>query len=263
MQDEKKGPVAFELHAGDVGELKNLRGLVEKHQVVVIRNLPLTCDSQIEVTALLGQPEQAWEDKHPSSKFLQLMDSRTQIKIDRKSSSKYWHLDRSFMPHPTRFTCLHAVKVGPSARGTQFIDARNLYARLSNEVRAAIRNLDAVHDFSLHFPDVMEAKGYEERRIGYLKGTYPPSKHPLVRMSEYGDSLYYSELCVGRVLGVSKLESEKILEKIQDAVARTDQIYEHIWKPHDTLIWDNYSTIHRARPDGTQGLRVLTRSTAS
>lgn len=263
MRGRERGPVAFELLADGVGELENLRAIVEEHQVVVVRNLSLSLDSQIEITTLLGQPEEAWEDRHPSSKFLQLMDSRTQIKIDRKSSSKYWHLDRSFMPHPTRFTFLHAVQVGNGACGTQFIDARDLYMRLSNEVRDVIRNLDAIHDFSLHFPDVMEAKGYEGKQIGNLKRKYPPSRHPLVRVSEYGDSLYYSELCVGRVRGVSDQESEKILEEIRDTVARTEQIYEHIWQPHDTLIWDNYSTIHRARPDGAQGLRVLTRSTAS
>lgn len=253
----------FEITPMSLADLADLKDQVERHQVVVVRGLPLDVSQQMEITKLLGEPEEAWEDLHPESKFLQLMDSRTQVRIAGKSSSKFWHLDRSFMPKPTRFSLLHAVKIGDGARGTQFINSRRLLASLPKDLALRVGHLHAEHDFTLNFPRVMTAKGYDRSRIAKLKEMYPPTIHPMIRESEYGDSLYFSELCVARIVELSRDESDQLINALNSFTSSWNEVIEHTWRPRDTLIWDNFSTIHRARPDGTQGLRVLHRSTAS
>lgn len=253
----------FEITPNGLADLANLKDQVERHQVVVIRGLELDVSQQMEITRLLGEPEESWEDHHPKSKFLQLMDSRTQVRIAGKSSSKFWHLDRSFMPRPTRFTLLHAVKIGDGARGTQFINSRRVLASLPEDLALRLDQLHAIHDFTLNFPRVMTAKGYDRSRITTLKKMYPPAIHPMTRKSEYGDSLYFSELCVARIVELSPDESDRLIDLLRSFTLTWNEVIEHTWRPRDTLIWDNFSTIHRARPDGAQGIRVLHRSTAS
>jgi alpha-ketoglutarate-dependent taurine dioxygenase len=243
-------------------EIDDFLGFVQEYQVIVLRGASLSISEQMELTRRLGVAEQSWEDAHPDCEYLQLMDSRKQKKLTIKSSSKYWHLDRSFMPVPTRYTLLHAVEIGNGARGTQFVDSRRLMNSFPPSSTERLRDLSAEHDFALRFPEIMGAKGVTEQRISELRKKYPPSIHPLVHQSKFGESLYFNELCVGRVVGVSDSESAELVSLMTRSLHDHASIYEHVWQPNDTLIWDNFATIHRARPDGTQGVRVLHRSTA-
>ena len=251
----------FSIH--EFEKFSDLKTCVEKHQVLVLRGASLSIDDQIQLTKKLGQVEEAWEDRHPSNKYLQLMDSRFQKKIDVKSSSKYWHLDRSFMPQPTRFTMLHAKQIGEGARGTQFLDSRRILRSLPASLLNTIHDLEAEHDFTLRFPEIMEAKGVSGVRVSELTRKYPPSRHPLVMNSPFGEGLYFSELCTRRILDVPLNQSNRIISQLSAALVDKTAFYEHVWQPNDTLIWDNHATIHRARPDGFNGVRILHRSTAS
>lgn len=243
-------------------EPEALRTAVQLNRVIVLkRNLEL--DEQILLTKSLGEIEPAWEDAHPACKQMQLMDSRLQKKINIKSSSRYWHLDRSFMKQPTRYTILHAKRVGPGARGTQFIDSIGLFDSLPEHLQSRLRELHAIHDFSFKFPSIMKAKNFEAARILAHENIYPATTHPLVRRSEMGESLYFSELCVKGFVELCATESTNLLKFLSSLLNDGSKFYEHQWQEGDTLIWDNFTTIHRTRPDCIQGLRILHRSTAS
>lgn len=240
----------------------DIKSFVDEYKVIILRGASLTIGDQISLTQKFGEIEEAWEDHHPESKFLQLMDSRHQKNIEIKSSSKYWHLDRSFMPRPTRFTILHAKKIGPGARGTQFLNSRRILASLPASL-GPIRELKAEHNFSFRFPKILEAKGISAQNISAQMRNYLPSVHPLVARTRFGEGLYFSELCTSRILGVSHEDSVEIISRLSTTLNKQAEIFEHVWQPNDTLIWDNFATIHRARPGGISGIRVLHRSTAS
>ena len=239
----------------------SLLELADKHQFVLLRNQELTLEEQVQLTSLLGVPEPSWEDRHPENGFVQLMDSRAQMRISGKSSSKYWHLDRSFMRFPTRFTVLYAKQADTGSRGTQILDARLLYSRVQSALDLELADLFAVHSFSLRFPDIMRAKGHDPAKIERQISIYPDVLHPLVCKSEFGNSLYFSELCVKKILNVSSEDSRRIVSLAMSALEAQDMIYEHEWQRGDVLIWDNSSTIHRANPAVTSTTRVLHRTT--
>ena len=243
------------------GPACSLPELMEKHQFVVLRKQSLTLEEQVQLTSLLGEPEPSWEDQHPDNEFVQLMDSRFQIKITEKSSSKYWHLDRSFMRYPTRFTVLYAKQADIGSRGTQILDARLLCSRVQSAIDIELSSLRAVHAFSLRFPDIMRAKGHDPLKIERQISIYPDVVQPLVRKSEFGNSLYFSELCVKKILDLADEDSLRIISLALTAMKGQDMVYEHEWHRGDVLIWDNFSTVHRANPAGTSNMRVLHRTT--
>lgn len=244
-------------------DLTKIKDLVTKFQVVVIRGLKLGIEEQLRLTSLLGPLEPAWEDPHPDCDSLQLLDSRNQVKIDGKRSTNYWHVDRSFMPSPTRFSVLYALQIGSGARSTEFMDARALLMSLPLKTQQRCSGLRAKHDFAYRFPKIMQAKGYSEERVQQLRTKYPVSFHPLVRQSQFGASLYYSDLCVSGFASLPASDGKLLKKEIEEKIELSTTTFEHVWRPSDIVVWDNFSTMHRARPDGPTGLRVLQRSTAT
>ena len=236
--------------------------LVKRHQFVVLRKQDLTLEQQVDLTSALGTPEQCWEDRHPENEMVQLMDSKVQKTCAGQGSSQYWHLDRSFMAVPTRFTVLYAKYADASSRGTQILDGRLLYTRVENAVDTALVDLSAVHAFAYRFPDIMKAKGRSEVEIVRKMSAYPDVVHPLVRVGDLGNALYYSDLCVKEIHNVSSERSRSIIEAIKSFLNAQDMVYEHRWRKGDVLIWDNFSTIHRAGRSITNMERVLHRTTA-
>lgn len=246
----------------EIDDVKNLRDFLVEKQLVILRDCELSIKEQISLTKRLGEVEPAWEDEHPDCPQMQLLDSRRQVKISQKSSSKYWHVDRSFMMNPTRFTVLHGVQIGSGARGTEFLDARDLYSSFSEDSQMELQKLTAIHDFSYRFPDIMRAKGYAEERIDALSNLYPQTRHPLVRKSKFGHSLYFNELCVSGFENVDCAYGEQVIDDILKNMRASVDVFKQVWEPGDTVIWDNFSCIHRASSDQRDGLRILHRTTA-
>jgi taurine dioxygenase len=108
----------------------------------------------------------------------------------------------------------------------------------------------------------MRAKGYDEERIDALSNLYPPTRHPLVQKSRFGHSLYFNELCVSGFENVDCAYSEKVIDDLLKNMRASVDTFKQIWEPGDTVIWDNFSCIHRASSDQGDGLRILHRTTA-
>ena len=58
-----------------------------------------------------------------------------------------------------------------------------------------------------------------------------------------------------------RAESEALLEQLFEYVEQRDNVYEHVWRVGDALIWDNLATLH-ARTDFDPKERRALRRTA-
>jgi len=67
-------------------------------------------------------------------------------------------------------------------------------------------------------------------------------KHPVTR----APCLYVNKGFTHRILDVPDQESAALLDKLFEHAKREEFIYRHRWQAGDLLIWDNYSTQHRA-----------------
>ena len=69
-------------------------------------------------------------------------------------------------------------------------------------------------------------------------------------------------LFIGRhafgIPGIERSESRELLRSLLDFVVSDDKrVYSHHWTPGDTLLWDNRTVLHRARPYDYSQPRVL------
>jgi taurine dioxygenase len=58
--------------------------------------------------------------------------------------------------------------------------------------------------------------------------------------------------------GLSQTESEQLLDMLFDHQEQRQFVYEHVWRPHDLVMWDNRCALH-ARTDFSAAERRLLR----
>jgi taurine dioxygenase len=71
-------------------------------------------------------------------------------------------------------------------------------------------------------------------------------------------ALYVNRLMTVAIQGLSESESDELLNTLFDRQEQREFIYEHVWRPHDLVMWDNRCALH-ARTDFSAAERRLLR----
>ena len=120
--------------------------------------------------------------------------------------------------------------------------------------------LMAVHDYS--YVRRMFSPGFGRSAD---PSKVPPVRHPVVRPhADTGrKTLYVNPGFTTHIEGLSRHESDTILELLFDHATRPEFIYRHSWSVGDAVLWDNRSTMHHAVHDfyETGGVRHMHRTT--
>ena len=236
------------------------------HLVLIFRNQNLTVEQQIRFTEGLGILETAWDSSntHPSDKRMQVVSNAGRGNISYRTSSQYWHTDRSFVEQPTMATLLHIVQLPPYGGNTLFADMRRAYESLPESTKKLIENLSAYHSFGYRFVE-LRSRRISQKEAQTEANRYPDVIHPLVRTHPVTKrkALYLSELCLSGIVGVEKEQSDSLLQELYAHALQPEFIYEHRWQPGDLLVWDNPSLMHRASDIPHEHPRTLHRTTTA
>ena len=84
------------------------------------------------------------------------------------------------------------------------------------------------------------------------------ASHPVFRThDETGrKSVNVNRLMSDHIEGLPREESDQLLNAVFDHSENREWVYEHVWRPHDLLVWDNRCSMH-ARTDFSEGERRL------
>jgi taurine dioxygenase len=84
------------------------------------------------------------------------------------------------------------------------------------------------------------------------------STHPVFRTHEETGrkAVYVNRLMTVGVEGMSSEDSDPLLAQVFDHSENPEWVYEHVWRPHDLIVWDNRCSMH-ARTDFSAGERRL------
>ena len=59
-------------------------------------------------------------------------------------------------------------------------------------------------------------------------------------------------------------EGRALLKELLEVATRPERVYQHAWRQHDLVIWDNRCLLHRGRPwDAKRHTRVMHRTTVA
>jgi taurine dioxygenase len=166
------------------------------------------------------------------------------IKADENSTyvaGEDWHSDVSCDAEPPMGTILYLTEVPPDGGGdTLFANVYLAYDRLSPGIRTLLDGLTAIHD-----GEQLYRGRYGNDDTGKV---YPRAEHPVVRTHPVTGRkcLYVNRFFTTRIVGLSKVESDGLLQMLFRHIETPEFQVRFRWQPGSIAFWDNRCAQHRA-----------------
>ncbi len=170
------------------------------------------------------------------------------------------HSDASFRAIPAKYSLLSARIVPGAGGNTEFADMRAAYDALDAPTKATIEDLVTEH-----------SNAYSREVIGFPKEDYGadnqaklrPVRHRLVRTHPVtGRKSLYLSAHIGTIVGWPMPEARGFIRDLTEHATQRCFVHAHVWRPLDLVIWDNRTTMHRARRyNDLQEIRDMRRTT--
>ncbi|WP_454689146.1 TauD/TfdA dioxygenase family protein [Achromobacter aloeverae] len=234
----------------DADTVKALRAAWLEHLVLLFRGQRLGDEAFVAFSRHFGElhshENYQGELVHPTIKELLVVRS-TLVPGKVVRFGQQMHSDLSFTTRPAMGSVLHCRQLPDIGGDTIWSNMYMAYERLSEPIKRMIEPLYAVHDVThgdSHFGDPEEIRAADARRN-------PPVRQPVVRVHpETGrKALFVSEWMCTRIEGLSRMESDAILQMLFKHSVRPEFVFRQQWRVDDILIWDNRCTIHQALRD--------------
>src|ERR1700689_5137667 len=150
---------------------------------------------------------------------------------------------------------LYSLEVPSVGGNTLFANAYLAYETLPDAMRRKIEGRKALNAYD--YDNASTIRGTK------LRDGIPSYWHPIVRTHPVTrrKALYVNRLMTVAIEGMPDAEANEVLNALFDHQEQRQFVYEHVWRPHDVLLWDNRCTLH-ARPNFSAAERRLMRRMA-
>lgn len=232
---------------------------MDRYAVLVFRRVKaLTTEQQLNFTRSLGELEGKYTkieaeagqrlDTPLLSDISNLAPGNTILPADDRKrlfnlGNRLWHSDSSYKKIPARYSALNAHVIPPSGGNTEFADMRVAWDTLDSDTQARIKDLVTEHSriFS------KGTLGFQFTESEYRD--FAPVRQPLVRTHpRSGRKSLFLSSHAGRIVGMPQVEALMLLRELTEHATQREFVYSHKWRVGDLVMWDNQSTMHRARP---------------
>jgi alpha-ketoglutarate-dependent 2,4-dichlorophenoxyacetate dioxygenase len=254
-------------------DISGIDAAMDRHAVLVLRNQPLTDEQQLAFTRQFGELERyetpghirKREEERLAGGIADFSNLTRGGKImspeDRvwlfKLADRLWHSDSSFRPVPAKYSLLSGRTIPSRGGDTEFADMRAAYDALDDATKAEIEDLVCEHSLI-----------YSRETIGFVNLTpeerehFRPVRHRLVRTDpRTGRKSLFLSAHAGAIVGWTIPEARMLLRNLTEHATQPQFVYRHRWRPGDLVIWDNRTTMHRARRFERNEIRDVRRTT--
>ena len=230
-----------------------LRQAWAENSVLLVRTDGLTEDEQFAYARLFGEvaarvkppvEKRAYraDPDNPMQLVTNQLDEQGRPLGSLGDGEMWFHTDKCYVEKPHRASFLYAVEIPAEGGHTKFASLYNAWDRLPADIKARIEGLKVlqVYDYGKD-----QAADIDDRLEDLLHYWQPM----VVANPDTGrKAVYVSRLMSLRIEGMDEAESRALLDPICDIIEAEDNIYEHVWRPGDIILWDNLSCVH-ARTD--------------
>ncbi|HEY0183029.1 MAG TPA: TauD/TfdA family dioxygenase [Rhodopila sp.] len=232
---------------------------MDRYAVLVFPEQPLTDDEQcaysrnfgdLEVT-LIGQMSKPGERRlgpvemgdisnlDPTGKLRERDDNRRMYAL----GNRLWHSDASFRATGAGYSLLSARVVPSHGGNTEFADMRAAYDALDAATKALIEDLITEHSIAFS-RGVLGFDDYGEGNADKIR----PVRHRLVRTHPVtGRKSLYLSAHIGSIVGWPMPEARAFIRDLTEHATQPRFTHAHRWHVNDLVMWDNRTTMHRAR----------------
>lgn len=166
-----------------------------------------------------------------------------------------FHTDKCYREKPHRTSFLYGIEIPSEGGHTKFASLYAAYNSMSEDLK---RRLDDAFVMQGH-----QYGGYGRLDLSIDLKDMHHFRQPLVVTNPGSGrkALYLSRLNTMWIEDMDRDESEAILGPLFDVTEDPANMYEHVWRKGDLVMWDNLACLH-ARTDWPEGeMRMLRRCT--
>ena len=233
------------------------------HSVIFFRDQDLTPETQMAFGRLFGPL-----NRHSYVKGVD--DYADVFRIVKEPTDVHhfgnaWHSDLAYEEKPALATILYGIDVPEVGGDTMFTSLYAAYDALSDGMKRMLADLRIVFtNANTYGKDATRFKAGVARDMTVAQA--PEEKevqHPIVRTHpETGrKALYLSTTHFSRIEGMSKAESQPLLDQLSKHAVRPDFTCRFKWRPGSIAMWDNRCTMHYAVNDFPEARRIMQRVT--
>ena len=264
--DAKFGVTVADFDAGTASDadITTLKQAVYANRIAVLKDQDLSPRAFLELGRRMGSAETYYEPiyQHPDvpEVFVSSNVEQDGRQIGVPKTGKFWHSDYQFMPRPFDLTLIYPQVVPTNNRGTYYIDMAAAYARLSEELKVAVKDTVALHSVRRYFK-IRPTDVYRpiSEIIDEIDQRTPPVTLPTAHEHPHtGETvLYVSEGFTVSIRDGEDREQRELLRELLATTGQLDNTFEHenihlqTFEKGDLLVWDNRTLIHRARHTAT------------
>lgn len=246
---------------------------MDEYAVLVLRDQPLTDQQQIDFTRNFGELEgyntpghirrQSESRLGPGIADFSNLDRSGAIMSDHdrvwffKLGDRLWHSDSSFRPVPAKWSLLSGRVIPSWGANTEFADMRAAYDALDPRTKAEIEDLVCEHSLIYSREAIGFTELMPEERVAFR-----PVRQRLVRTHPVtGRKSLFLSSHAGAIEGWTIPEARMFLRDLTEFATKDRFVYAHEWRINDLVIWDNRTTMHRARRFDRNEVRDVRRTT--
>ena len=257
--------IGTEVHGIDIGaELSEevitfLSDLLVQRKVLFFRQQHISMDQHIAFARRFGELE-----VHP---FTANNDDRPEVihlknGPDNKPSIDLWHSDVTWREEPSLGSILRGRQIPEVGGDTLFANMEAAYDNLTDEMKARLDGLYAIHDNRL-FLDAMRKRGVSEADIEAKMKEFPPSRHPVIRTHPVSGrkSIYVNCAFTNTIEGMDPVEAQLLLAQLYQTAAIPNTQCRFRWEADSFAFWDNRGAQHYAAADYWPAVRSMERVT--
>ncbi|HEY5608285.1 MAG TPA: TauD/TfdA family dioxygenase [Alphaproteobacteria bacterium] len=240
----------------DAVDAKQIRDALWRHQVIFLRGQELDAPSQGAFAQMFGplqKPRTAPEVTGKADYMYVANRTVEGMQGVLPDGEMQFHTDQCYYELPSRATFLYAIEVPSKGGNTMFASTVAAYATLPQALKDRLAGLKALH--------VYDYANAAQIRTDEPSPDAPHFVHPVViRHPETGKPiLYVNRLMTHHLVGIPRPEGEALLETLFAHIEQRAFVYEHVWRPGDLVVWDNFATLHARTDFDPKERRVMRR----
>ena len=223
-----------------------------QHRCLVIKNQKLTRESYYQFASQWGELIQHVLDYLRMPDYPEMMAIGNTEEKDKddavRNGAAVWHTDGSYIEDPTTVTMLYAIKIPKTGGETLVADMVAAYEALDPNLKSNLEKLTAKHyygraqfDPDEHRPVPIRTKKQATTNAVCEKPLI--LKHPISGHK----ALYAVAHSPFEIIGKTKEETLSLLSMLKTHATKSQFVYSHRYEVGDILLFDNLSTMHRAK----------------
>jgi taurine dioxygenase len=240
-----------------------IRQAVDTYGMLCFRDQALAPEGQISFSRRFGPLEKHIRQEYalPGHPDIHLISNLKDG--ERSIGSAYagddWHTDLSFMREPLRYAVLHAIEVPVDETGrvlgdTLFSSTAHAYDTLPDDLKQAISGQHGVFQYHRAQERKRRQRANDHPRPELTpeqKAATPDVTHPVVITHPITGRkvIYVNQVYTFGLVGMSEEDAKPLLERLYAHITREAVVHTHKWRKGDVILWDNWSTQHKAIGD--------------